>query len=315
MKYSIAVTGATGFIGRAVISRLADQGYHVKALVRPRSLDKCCSRAGIDWVTGQLEDRHSLVRLLEGCHAVVHCAGAVRGASRRDFENINIKGLEALLNTCRGIRPSLRFLLISSLAAKAPHLSYYAASKYKAEEVLASMASGMSWHIFRPPAVYGPGDRELLPLLKCMARGIAPVVGTGRNRFSLLFVQDLADAVTSWIKADDAPPHKTYELHDGRHEGYSWHDVIEAVEHFRGRPIFRVTIPIPVLMFLGWANLAASKIHGRPPMLTPWKVRELAYPYWIGDNAEIERDLGWTPAITLRQGLELFLFKDGHVVL
>jgi len=171
MRRSIAITGATGFVGGVLLKRLASTDWQIRALVRPDSLHKRPRQEGTEWVTGDLEDMDSLRRLVAGVDAVLHCAGAVRGATSLSFEGINVDGSARLASAAREQHPAPNFFLISSLAARAPHLSHYAASKRNGEKTLALNAGPMPWVIFRPPAVYGPGDRELLPLFRWMCRG------------------------------------------------------------------------------------------------------------------------------------------------
>ena len=92
----------------------------------------------------------------------------------------------------RACPPAPRFLLMSSLAARMPQLSDYAASKRRGELAVEAAPENLRWTVLRPPAVYGPGDRELLPLFRWVARGIAPLPAGGGGRFSLLYVDDLA---------------------------------------------------------------------------------------------------------------------------
>ena len=214
-------------MGGVLLKRLASLDWHVRALVRPASMHKRPSQGAPEWVVGDLEDMESLRRLVAGVGAVVHCAGAVRGASRKNFERINVEGVARMVLAARSQHPAPRFFLISSLAAREPHLSYYAASKRKGEKALISNAGQMPWVIFRPPAVYGPGDRELLPLFRWMCKGIAPVFGSAGRRFSLLYVEDMAEAIVCYLRRG-MDWGRSYEVHDGHAGGYSWEDIIDA---------------------------------------------------------------------------------------
>jgi nucleoside-diphosphate-sugar epimerase len=301
-----AVTGATGFIGRAVTRRLAADGWEIKALIRPGSHARRPDIADVTWITGDLEQEGSLTELVSGVHAVVHCAGAVRGACREDFERVNVLGTQKLARICSEQHIPPFFLFISSLAAREPELSYYASSKRKAESVLAESASTVSWTVLRPPAVYGPGDREMLPLFQAMYRGICPIPGDGAGRVSLVHVHDLADAVLHLLNFDKSG-NKIYELHDGHPAGYSWHDILKTVSLISGRQIMCIKIPVAIVKMLGLVNIGVSKISGRAPMLTPGKVRELLHPDWTAQNNKISEETGWVPAITLEQGLRELL--------
>ncbi|MDX9786698.1 MAG: NAD-dependent epimerase/dehydratase family protein [Desulfobacterales bacterium] len=302
MPNRIALTGATGFIGGMIAQRLIFGGWQVQALVRPTSIHKCSNKSPIKWILGDLDDLASLRSLVHGADAVVHCAGAVRGFNPMDFERINTGGVARLVQAATEQCPIPRFLLISSLAAREPHLSPYAASKQKGEKALAAISEKMMWSIFRPSAVYGPEDRELFPLFQWMAKGVAPIIGGDENRFSLLYGEDLAEAVICWLH-HGARSRCLYELHDGHAGGYAWKEVVRIVSQLHRKPIGRVNIPVSLLRFLSVLNVTAARIAGRAPMLTPGKVRELIHSDWVADNTALMRDTKWAPKVTLAEGL------------
>ena len=302
MSRTIVITGATGFIGSTLAKRLASTGWHIRALVRSASLGKRPKDIKSEWVNGNLEDMDSLKRLVAGADAIVHCAGAVRGASQEDFDRINVNGVARLVQIAAEQDPKPRFLLISSLAAREPQLSFYAASKRNGEKALASHSGNMFWGVFRPSAVYGPGDREMLPLFQWMFRGIAPVIGSDENRVSLLYVEDLADAIISWLH-NSKHSKRFYELHDGHQNGYSWQEIIGVVERLNGKSIFRANIPVSLVKLTASVNLMAAKVFGGSPMLTPGKVRELIHSNWVADNDQLSSETGWVPQVLLEEGL------------
>jgi nucleoside-diphosphate-sugar epimerase len=309
MKYTIALTGATGFIGSTIARRLVTAGWKIKALTRATSDRSLLAGFNIHWVEGALENVDSLRRLVRGVEAVVHCAGAVRGATQDHFNRINVEGVARLVHAAARQHPLPRFLLISSLAAREPDLSFYASSKRQGEVVLAAQAGQMQWAAFRPPAVYGPGDKEMLPLLRWMARGFAFVLGSGNSRISLLYVDDLAEAVLKWLH-DANFAKAVFELHDGQPDGYSWQDVIDTVGHLMAKRVHCVPVPLIVLKALAGLNLKTARVLGYAPMLTPGKLRELRHPDWVCDNTAITRETGWIPRISLEEGLRRTLTLD-----
>jgi 2-alkyl-3-oxoalkanoate reductase len=302
MSRTIAVTGGTGFIGGMLIHHLVNAGYQVRALTRDRSAHKLPQLAGLEAVSGSLQDSNSLRRLLQGASAVVHCAGAVRGATAADFNAVNVDGVIQLVREALSLSPRPRFLSLSSLAARAPQLSHYASSKQQGEQALASMAADMEWVALRPPAVYGPGDKEMLPLFQWMGRGIAPVLGEAHARVSLLYVEDLCAAVLKWLEAGQCES-GIYELHDTQAGGYNWDEIIANVSALRARRILRLPLPAPLLRSLAGVNVTAARLIGYAPMLTPGKVRELRHPDWVADNTALTAAIGWQPEISLQEGL------------
>ncbi len=302
MTAPVAVTGASGFVGRTLVAQLLGSGHQVRAMVHrtPLSID----HPALEIVIGGLADESALKRLMTGSKAVVHVAGLVRGRSETDFLPVNAEGAARVARLARSTRTLPRLILISSLAAREPDLSAYAASKRKGEEQLAAVCEGsdLSWAVLRPPAIYGPGDRELAPLFTLMARGITPVFGLPEGRVSLLHVSDLAHAAIALISSD---ARGIYELHDGRENGYSLDDIATIVERVTGRGRgLRVRIPETLLRGVASANLVASRLFGYQPMLTPGKVNELRHPDWVCDNTHLNSATGWKPTYSLNDGLQ-----------
>jgi nucleoside-diphosphate-sugar epimerase len=234
---------------------------------------------------------------------VVHCAGAIRGTSAAQFNQVNVEGVARVVQASRGLHPLPRFLLVSSLAAREPQLSHYAASKLGGEDVLRGTAGGMRWTALRPPVVYGPGDRETLPLVRCMQRGWAPVLGGRTSRFSLLYVEDLADAVQHLLEVTECPS-GPFEIHDGQPGGYSWEELVSAVARIIRRPVRRLRIPAGLLRTAGRVNLLGARLFGYRPMLTPGKVRELTHADWVCDDEPLRTAIGWRPIFPLAEGMQ-----------
>jgi nucleoside-diphosphate-sugar epimerase len=284
------------------MQRLLEAGCRVRALYRKTPVLSRESNNAVVWVAGCLEDTDSLMRLLAGADAVVHCAGRVRGIDGSDFNVVNIDGVARLVQAARRMHPVPRLLSFSSLAAREPHLSPYAASKRLGEQVLKAEGANLPWVVVRPPAVYGPGDRETAPILRWMSRGIAPLVANEKTRFSMIFAADLAEAVIALL---EQPVWKgqIYELHDGQPGGYCWREVIDTVSLLTGRPVHGFKLPAVLVRSLADLNLTAAKILGYAPMLTPGKVRELTHSDWTADNAVICRETGWAPSTPLQEGM------------
>jgi nucleoside-diphosphate-sugar epimerase len=306
MRGVIALTGATGFIGSGIARKLVQEGWCVRALIRPPSSSARLAGTTVQWVQGTFGDLDSLERLVGDADVVVHCAGAVRGITEADFYQANVEAVARLAHLASSRNPAPRFLLISSLAAREPNLSPYAASKRMGEIALTKVGDRLTWTALRPPAVYGPGDREMLPLLRLMLRGIAPVVGGNDARFSMLYVDDLADAVVKWL-ASDSRENRVFELDDGHPGGYSWCEIVETVERLRGKGVVRVRVPGPVLNLAARLNTLAASVIGYSPMLTLGKVRELRHPDWVCDNSIYCRVANWAPTVRLEEGLRYTL--------
>jgi nucleoside-diphosphate-sugar epimerase len=193
--------------------------------------------------------------------------------------------------------------LLSSLAARQPGISPYASSKRKGEAVLAAHAGQMPWAVLRPPSVYGPGEKEMMPLLRWMTRGIAIVLGSGKGRFSLLYADDLAEAIQKLLLTDDLPK-KVFEPHDGHPDGYSWQDVIDAVGRQNGKRAHCLHLPVAGLKIVGKLNLIMARLLGYAPLFTPGKLSLLMHPNWVSHDNALTQKTGWTPHVSLEEGLK-----------
>lgn len=305
MRDVVALTGATGFIGSAIARRLIQGGWRVRALFRSASLTSRLAGSSLQWIRGTLEDHDCLESLIDDADVVVHCAGAVRGIAEADFYRTNVEAVSRLAHIAAGRSPIPRFLLISSLAAREPEVSPYAASKRMGELALSAVA-GLQWTALRPPVVYGPDDRAMRPLLRLMLHGIAPILGQQSARFSLLYVEDLAEAVIQWLTGN-VQEKRAFELDDGHPKGYSWDEVVETFQQLRGRRVLHFQVPEPIMNIVAKLNNMAASMIGYAPMFTPGKVREFRHPDWVCDNAPFLRVTDWTPRVRLKDGLRLTL--------
>lgn len=306
----IAVTGATGFIGGSICRALLSRGHQLKVLVRTASRAQALPESGVQLVPGSITDRAALEQLLAGCAAVIHCAGAVRGRSLDDFYPANVAGVEQLLAAVSRADSKPKVLLMSSLASREPDLSDYAASKFLGEQIALKAPPGVELTVFRPPAVYGPGDREMLPVFQLMSRGLALIPGDRDNRVSLLYIDDLVAAVLAWLDSEQVP-RGVFTLSDAAPAGYSWNEMIGIAAAVFQRQVKPVCIPDWLLDAVARCNLLTSALFRFQPMLTPGKLRELRHPDWVCNGEQLSRALGWRPRVTLQQGLELTMSHAG----
>jgi 2-alkyl-3-oxoalkanoate reductase len=277
MKGLVAVTGGTGFIGRCIVLRLLLDGWRVRALAR--RWDAGLSDAGAEVILGTLEDPARLRALVRSADAVVHCAAAIRARSKEAFVRVNHDGTLRLAEAIVAEPRPPRLLLMSSLAARAPEVSPYAATKRMAEEgVRRTLRDRAEFCILRPPAVYGPGDRATLPIFRQIQKGLL-LVPAGDSRFSLLYVEDLAEIVARLLGATRWHG-EVIEPDDGR-GGYCWTDLARiAGEHLHRRVR---TVPVPWVAL--WLPTALAEAIGvvlrRAPMMTLGKLRELYHADWV----------------------------------
>lgn len=286
----IAITGGTGFVGAHLIEAALAAGHEVAALTRRDQ----APRAGVTWVAGSLEDRDPLRRLATGADAIIHVAGVLNAPTRDAFDQGNATGTLAMLAaaTAGGVP---RFVHVSSLAAREPGLSMYGASKAKGEALVET--SGLDWVIVRPPAVYGPGDRETLELFKMARTGLMLMPPPGR--FSLLHVDDLAALLIALV--DEAVPAKVmFEPDDGRAGGWTHKEFAAALGQAVGRRPLVISAPEAALRL---AARADRLVRGDKARLTLDRAAYFAHRDWVVDPASAPPPGLWGPSIPTAAGL------------
>jgi 2-alkyl-3-oxoalkanoate reductase len=289
-----AVTGATGFIGRHVVIALRRQGWEVRALVRRHPAELLSPHHRLKVVLGDLADTTALERLVDGADAIVHLGGLVKALRREDFYTANEGGTQRLLRAAATAAPAAMLVHISSLAAREPQLSPYCDSKHRAEVQVAALAGERIWTILRPPAVYGPGDREILPLFKAAKLGVVPYPALRDTALSLIHVADLADAIAACLRRS-GPPQATFEIDDGVPGGYRWPDILGALGEAVGRKPAGLRLPRGILATVAHANGLLARMTGEPRILAPHKVAEIYWPDWVVRGNRLQDASDWHP--------------------
>lgn len=295
----VAVTGATGFIGRRLVPALAAAGWRVRLLLRRDPVTPEWRTLCPEVVAGGLGDTAALERLVDGADAVVHVAGLIKAARRQQFFAVNRDGAAALAETARRLAPQAHFLLVSSLAAREPALSDYAASKRAGEDAVRQIA-GTRATVLRPPAVYGPGDRETLVFFQLAQQKWVPLLGPAAARAAMIHVDDLVSLIVALLAG--APRNAVLTAADARADGYGWDEVFGAAARAVGNARPRLFhAPLALLRTLALAGDIGRGL-GSANMLNSQKLRELRHPDWAVSDAERARAPGWAPRYTLDAG-------------
>lgn len=293
----VLVTGASGFIGRALCERLSADGHIVvPAVRRPAGLANELSlgdfAASTDWRNA-----------LPGCQAVVHLAARVHtGGDPSAFQATNTEATLALARQAAdaGVR---RFVFVSSVKVhgEGRETAYkesdtpapeddYARSKWAAEQGLHALAcdTGLEVVILRPPLVYGPGVKaNFRQLMRAVERGWPLPLGAIHNRRSVLYLGNLVDAIQLCIEHPDAAGH-TFLLDDG--EAISTPQLVRAVAHAMDRPARLLSVPVGLL------ELAGTLLGKRSA------VTRLTASLFV-DSSLIRTRLGWVPPYSTTAGL------------
>ncbi|WP_039579576.1 NAD-dependent epimerase/dehydratase family protein [Sphingopyxis fribergensis] len=277
------MTGATGFVGGATMRDAVAAGWHVRALTRRLQPE----REGVTWIMGALDDRASLTEMAADADVVMHIAGVVNVPTRAAFEVGNATATANVVEAARGAGIT-RFVHVSSLAAREPNLSNYGWSKERAEAVV--MASGLDWTIVRPPAVFGPGDTEMLDLFRMARRGIALVPS---GRMSAIYVDELARLLVTLATDREASIGRIYEPDDGKPTGWSHRSFARAVARAVGRQRLS-TVATPALLLKAGGQLDKLVRRSRAK-LTPDRARYIAHPDWVATEGACPPADLWRP--------------------
>jgi nucleoside-diphosphate-sugar epimerase len=299
VPHKIALTGATGFVGGHVLTSLLGRGHKVRALTRQK---RPVEHDNLVWIDGNLEDGPALAELVDGADTVVHIAGTIKAADKTGFFTGNVEGTRNLLAAISPDKAQPRYIHLSSLAAREPSVSDYAASKAEAEQLVTDSPLSQGATILRPPAVYGPGDMETLFYFKAATSYFATVPGKAGYRTSMVHVQDLSAAIV-FLTENARPDPVLLEVHDGQKDGYTIHGVMENVAPGRRTRFNTLYLPRWLLRLVGGTSAFISRIFTKQPMLTPGKANELSHPDWVCHGTSLAEASTWQPEITGEKGM------------
>lgn len=287
----VALTGATGFVGQAVLDAAARKGIAVRALTRrPQPV-----REGVTWVEGSLADTKSLNSLCQDVDSVIHVAGLTNTPDPAEFEEANVVGTRRLLHAAKsaGVK---RFVFTSSLSAREPSLSLYGASKANAESFVETC--GLDFTIVRPPAVYGPRDKDMFELFRAAKYGVVPVPPKGST--SIIHVDDLAECLLALAPAGTASG-ATLEPDDGREGGYEHGEMAKLIGKAVGRKVLAPHLPAPLLRMAARGDLM---LRGDEAKLTADRVGYMVHPDWVCRPERAVPSEIWGPRIKGPEGFK-----------
>lgn len=317
---SILVTGANGFVGRAVCAALVQKGHTVRAALRnpAKFAIAGCEVAKVPSIGADADWSGAL----HGITTVIHLAARVHVMQNKDadpleaFRSVNTAGAERLARAAAasGVK---RLVYVSSIKVNgegtvnghqysekndpAPH-DPYSISKWDAEQALwrVSQETGMEVVIVRPPLVYGAGVKgNFIQLLKVLAKRIPLPLASVCNQRSLVYVENLSDALTV-CAAHPAAAGQTYLVSDG--EDISTPGLLRRLGEAIGRPARLFPCP-PAL--LKWAGALTGRSAQVERLMDSLQV----------DSGKIRRELNWTPPYTLQQGLQATAewYRNAHL--
>ncbi len=325
LNSTLLLTGATGFLGRALAKALLAAGFppsRLRCLVRDparaarEGLPEECLRRGD---LGEAGVAGELAAAAAGIDVIVHLAGSLKAYGSAGFDAVNVAGTRRLYAAVRAAAPDAFAVHVSSLAAAGPSLdgrssaappsacspvSAYGRSKLRGEQEL--LASGLSHTIVRPPVVYGPGDAATRLLFR---QATAPVVVVPR-RSAPISVIHCDDVVAALRLAIARRPAGAVLPLDGP-ERTDTHAFSCAIAAACGRTARLVRVPMAFATAAAAASDVFARLRGSPGYFNRDKVREIGAPGWVADGAAARQVLGFVPRIGLVEGLAAVARAEG----
>jgi nucleoside-diphosphate-sugar epimerase len=306
MARVVSITGATGFLGWHLAEAFRDAGWRVRAVVRPGSSKPIPE--GVDRREATLE-ADTLKRAFDDSDVVIHAAGVSRAPQASMFDAVNAAGTRAAVHAVNAT--GARLILISSQAAAGPGtldrpsheeddprpLTPYGRSKLAGEREVRDHAR-VPWTIIRPASVYGPRDRQFLPLFRLASRGLFFLVTHPEAALTLIFVDDVTRGVVL-SASDDRSSGETLFL--GHPDPERVTDLLRRLAEAFGRAYKPLRVPPLVLQGLALAGQLSWKA-GRQPLIDASRLAELRAEGFVCSVDRATDVLGFTARVSLAEG-------------
>jgi nucleoside-diphosphate-sugar epimerase len=311
------VTGGTGFIGSHLTEALVRKGVQVRCLRRKTGDLKWLKGLPIEFVHGDCNDENSLEKAVRGVDWVFHLAGVTKAVKEETYFEVNGLGTQNLIHACLENNPRLqKFIYISSQAAAGPSrngfnkkesdpcepVSSYGRSKRAGEERVLAHAHELPVLILRPSVVYGPRDKDIFVIFKCLSRRIKPCPVGLDQHLSLCYVQDIVQGILLAAETQTKSG-ENFFLSDGK--GYRMEEIGDIVAQATGITAFRIRVPRQMIWGIACFSEVLSKISGRPFLLNKDKAEEMIQKNWVCDITKAKTLLGFEPRVPLSEGAKL----------
>jgi len=291
----ILVTGGTGFVGSHIVKRLAMNKIETRCLVRKTSNSKRLEELGIELAYGELTDKESLKKALQGVETVIHLIGIIVERKGATFEIIHTQGTRALVEACKaaGVK---RFIYVSALGARENARSRYHITKWEAEQAV--IKSGMDYVIFRPSIMIGEGGEFITMLSGIIKKApVIPVIGA-KSKLQPIYVENTADCVLLTL-ADPKIANRIFEI--GGQEQMTYRELYLTLADVLN--IKKPVVEIPV--WLVWPIAYILEQLMEKPALTTQQLMMLQEDN-ICDIREMQEAFG-LKLITFREALKTFI--------
>ena len=294
----ILVTGGTGFVGSHLIKRMRQENLPVRAVVRNPAKATGLLDLGVEVVPGDVSDKASQEKAVQGVERVVHLVGIIQEAPGATFQSVHVDGTRNLVEAARkaGVR---HFLFQSALGTRANAESKYHRTKWEAEELV--RGSGIPSTVLRPSLIYGPGDQFTIRLSDMIRLSpVLPIIGSGSSKVQPIFINDVVACIVKAVTSE-AYLNELYEI--GGPEQLTYEEVTRAIAAVLG--VSRPALHLPLLFMRPLARVMETVLPKSPITLDQLIMLQ---EDTVCSMKDIRDAFGIEP-VPFQQGLSTFLSK------
>ena len=312
----VLITGATGFIGSHLTEELHKKGYQIRCLIRKTSNLEWIQHLPIEYVEGDYFNFESLQQAVRDVDYIYHSAGVTKAKNKAGyFEGNHLPTRNLLQAVLTSNQNLIRFVHISSGAAVGPSvnnesvnestpfhpITTYGISKKIAEEECLNLMDKIPITIVRPPAVYGPRDKDVFEFFNTMNKGLQPMIGFKDTYVSLIHVKDLVNGIILAGEHLNAVG-QTYFISSERY--YNWKELGEITAGIMNKRVFRLRIPKTIIYTIATVAEFLSSFSSKPALLNIEKAKDMVQDAWIFSIERAKKELGFNESLSIEEGIK-----------
>ena len=318
----LLITGASGFLGGFIVENALNNGHNVVAAIRKNSSKKYLQDERIEFLELNLTDSNICSNQLKdyvskngNVDAIIHNAGVTKTLNISDYKQVNFEYTKNFIQAIFSAGLELqKFIFISSLAAAGPGnpnteepiivsdnndpVTAYGESKLLAENYIRSL-DNLPFIILRPPAVFGPRDKDMFEVFKMVNNGLETFVGNNTQHLSFVYIKDLAEAIIIAVSSEFS--RETYFVSDNKK--YTSRIFSNLVKKSMGKRTIVIKLPIFLVYIVAFFAELVSKLTKKPSPLNIEKIKELKCANWLCDASDFHSDMNYKPKFTLEEAI------------
>ncbi len=311
------VTGSTGFIGSHLVEKLLTRGYEVSCLIRKSTKLEYINELPVELIKADYGDIDSLRAAVEGVDYVYHIGGVTKAKEKRVYFLGNHQSTKNLLEAVKKYNPGIkRFVLASSLTAVGPGtgmdpvdettpyhpITTYGRSKMEAEKETLANASSIPVTIVRPPAVYGPRDKDIFEFFNSVKKHFIPLSGFRRKVLSFVHAYDLVDGI---IAAGEHPDAAGEIYFISNEEVYDWGMLGEMAKKELKTWAIKGRVPHFLLYTIAGISEVSANMKGKAALVNIEKARDGVQSNWLCSPKKALQQLGFKTRLSLEEGVAI----------